>query len=210
MQFWNRCVHHEEERNVVWQFANETTETNKEVVTEGPVTTTKVTTSRVITQQTTSKKPISPFAKFRQLDKQNSLNTPPSTPRTPGGSPIFKFTDAALSQSASTIKDRLLYWCRMKTKEYENIQLDNFSTSWADGLAFCALIHHFLPNSFDYHALTPKERRHNFTLAFKVADEKADIAPLLDVDDMVATRKPDWKCVFTYVQSIYRRFKDED
>jgi hypothetical protein len=43
-----------------------------------------------------------------------------------------------------------------------------------------------------------------------VADEKADIAPLLDVDDMVATRKPDWKCVFTYVQSIYRRFKDED
>lgn len=26
---------------------------------------------------------------------------------------------------------------------------------------------------------------------------------------MVAMRKPDWKCVFTYVQSIYRRFKDE-
>ncbi|VEN57272.1 unnamed protein product [Callosobruchus maculatus] len=27
---------------------------------------------------------------------------------------------------------------------------------------------------------------------------------------MMATRKPDWKCVFTYVQSIYRRFKDEE
>nr|CAI5822662.1 unnamed protein product [Callosobruchus analis] len=26
---------------------------------------------------------------------------------------------------------------------------------------------------------------------------------------MMATRKPDWKCVFTYVQSIYRRFKDK-
>ncbi|XP_044759033.1 microtubule-associated protein futsch isoform X2 [Coccinella septempunctata] len=190
------------------QSIDETIETSKEVVTEGPVTTTKVT--RVSTQQHVSKKPMSPFAKFRQLDKQNSLNTPPSTPRTPGGSPLFKFTDAALSQSASTIKDRLLYWCRMKTKEYENIQLDNFSSSWADGLAFCALIHHFLPDAFDYHALTPKERRHNFTLAFKVADEKADIAPLLDVDDMVATSRPDWKCVFTYVQSIYRRFKDED
>jgi hypothetical protein len=134
-----------------------------------------------------------------------------STPKTPSGSgPLFKFTDPAVSQSASTIKDRLLHWCRMKTKEYENIQLDNFSTSWADGLAFCALVHHFLPDAFDYHALSPKNRRHNFTLAFKVADEKADIAPLLDVDDMVATRKPDWKCVFTYVQSIYRRFKDED
>ncbi|VEN57266.1 unnamed protein product [Callosobruchus maculatus] len=92
----------------------------------------------------------------------------------------------------------------------KNVQLDNFSSSWADGLAFCALIHHFLPDAFDYHQLTPKDRRHNFELAFKVADEKADIFPLLDVDDMMATRKPDWKCVFTYVQSIYRRFKDEE
>ena len=25
---------------------------------------------------------------------------------------------------------------------------------------------------------------------------------------MVAMRKPDWKCVFTYVQAIYRRLKD--
>ena len=34
----------------------------------------------------------------------------------------------------------------------------------------------------------------------------ADIAPLLEVDDMVRMTTPDWKCVFTYVQSIYRRF----
>ncbi|CAH0564491.1 unnamed protein product [Brassicogethes aeneus] len=187
----------------------EKVETSQKTFSTGPVTTTQVTTK--VTSQQMSKKPISPFAKFRQLDKQNSLPSSPSTPKTPTGSgPLFKFTDPALSQSASTIKDRLLYWCKQKTKEYENIQLDNFSTSWADGLAFCALIHHFLPDAFDYQTLSPKNRRHNFTLAFQVADEKADIAPLLDVDDMVACRKPDWKCVFTYVQSIYRRFKDED
>ncbi|XP_050309144.1 titin isoform X5 [Anthonomus grandis grandis] len=190
----------------------EAVETTKEVKKEGDITTTKVTT-RVTQQRVVAPKPISPFAKFRQLDKQNSVNkpTPPSTPGTPRGSgPLFKFTDSALTQSASTIKDRLLHWCRMKTKEYENIQLDNFSSSWADGLAFCALIHHFLPDSFEYSALTPKERRHNFELAFRIAYEKADIYPLLDVEDMLETRKPDWKCVFTYVQSIYRRFKDDD
>ncbi|CAH1109288.1 unnamed protein product [Psylliodes chrysocephalus] len=180
--------------------------------TESPVTTqTQVT--KVTTQQQITKKPLSPFAKFRQLDKQNSLNTPPSTPgspKTPGNGPLFKFTDPAVSQSASTIKERLLFWCKMKTKEYENVQLDNFSSSWADGLAFCALIHHFLPDAFDYHALTPKDRRHNFELAFRVASEKADIFPLLDVEDMMALRRPDWKCVFTYVQSIHRRFKNEE
>ena len=35
-----------------------------------------------------------------------------------------------------------------------------------------------------------------------------DICPLLDVDDMVKMKKPDWKCVFTYVQSFYRRFRN--
>jgi len=27
------------------------------------------------------------------------------------------------------------------------------------------------------------------------------------VDDMVRMKNPDWKCVFTYVQSFYRRFE---
>ena len=31
---------------------------------------------------------------------------------------------------------------------------------------------------------------------------------MLEVDDMVRFQKPDWKCVFTYVQSFYRRFRD--
>lgn len=115
------------------------------------------------------------------------------------------------------------------TSNFQNVNIENFSSSWSDGLgldtkksrvnlklilfifstAFAALIHHFLPDAFDYHRLTPKERRHNFTLAFQIADEKAGIAPLLDVDDMVMYKKPDWKCVFCYVQAIYRRFKDE-
>uniref|UniRef100_A0A2A4JSM6 Calponin-homology (CH) domain-containing protein n=1 Tax=Heliothis virescens TaxID=7102 RepID=A0A2A4JSM6_HELVI len=176
-------------------------------------TTTK--TSKVIESMTRpAPKPVSPFAKFRQLEKQNSTNSPnsPKTPQSPGSpaQPYFKFTDPALQASAVTIKERLLQWCRDKTRDYENVKLENFSTSWADGLAFCALLHHFLPDAFDYSKLSPDKRRHNFTLAFKIADEKAGIYPLLDVDDMVTMRKPDWKCVFTYVQSIYRRFKDQN
>lgn len=53
---------------------------------------------------------------------------------------------------------------------FQNIQIENFSTSWSNGLAFCALIHHFLPNAFDYNKLTPEERRYNFELAFRVAE----------------------------------------
>ncbi|CAG9856982.1 unnamed protein product [Phyllotreta striolata] len=47
---------------------------------ECPTTATKTQVTRVTTtQQQVTKKPLSPFAKFRQLDKQNSLNTPPRT-----------------------------------------------------------------------------------------------------------------------------------
>ncbi|BES95098.1 smoothelin-like 2 [Nesidiocoris tenuis] len=138
----------------------------------------------------------SPFAKFKQLERQNSA---PSVSRT--GS----FT---LPSSASSIKERLLEWVQAQTRDYKNVKIDNFSTSWSDGLAFCALIHHFCPDAFDYSVLTPKDQRHNFQLAFTVAEEKADIYPLLDVEDMVMMSRPDWKCVFTYVQSIYRRFHD--
>ena len=31
-----------------------------------------------------------------------------------------------------------------------------------------------------------------------------DCPQLLDVDDMVKMREPDWKCVYTYLQEFYR------
>lgn len=45
-------------------------------------------------------------------------------------------------------------------------------------------------------------------LCLPIFRELAGIYPLLEVDDMVRFQKPDWKCVFTYVQSFYRRFRD--
>lgn len=120
-----------------------------------------------------------------------------------------KYGDAGLTplqRSATTVKQRLLEWCRVTLKDYKNISISNFSTSWNDGMAFCALVHHFIPDAFDYSQLEPKNRRENFQLAFETAEKRAGIVPLLDVEDMVGMTVPDWKCVFMYVQSIYREF----
>lgn len=45
----------------------------------------------------------------------------PASPQSPGSpsQPYFKFTDPALQASAVTIKERLLHWCRDKTRDYE-------------------------------------------------------------------------------------------
>ncbi|NWH51457.1 SMTL2 protein, partial [Fregata magnificens] len=113
--------------------------------------------------------------------------------------------------SASSIKQILLDWCRSKTIGYKHIDLQNFSSSWNDGMAFCALVHSFFPEAFDYNKLDPANRKQNFELAFTMAEKMAHCDRLIEVDDMmVMGRKPDPMCVFTYVQSLYnhlRRFE---
>uniref|UniRef100_A0A8C2I8A6 Calponin-homology (CH) domain-containing protein n=1 Tax=Cyprinus carpio TaxID=7962 RepID=A0A8C2I8A6_CYPCA len=106
--------------------------------------------------------------------------------------------------NANSIKQMLLDWCRSKTRSYENVDIQNFSSSWSDGMAFCALVHNFFPEAFDYSSLSPANRRQNFEVAFSTAEKLADCPQLLDVEDMVRMREPDWKCVYTYLQEFYR------
>ncbi|KAG8555272.1 hypothetical protein GDO81_017651 [Engystomops pustulosus] len=108
------------------------------------------------------------------------------------------------SCGAGAVKNMLLQWCQAKTREREGVDIQNFSSSWSDGLAFCALIVAFFPDAFDYDSLDPKNRRQNFQLAFSAAEKFADCPPLLDVEDMVRMKVPDSKCVYTYVQELYR------
>ncbi|XP_004400084.1 PREDICTED: smoothelin isoform X1 [Odobenus rosmarus divergens] len=133
--------------------------------------------------------------------------------------------------NASSIKQMLLDWCRAKTRGYEHVDIQNFSSSWSDGMAFCALVHNFFPEAFDYGQLSPQNRRQNFEVAFSSAETHADCPQLLDTEDMVRLREPDWKmlvdcvplvevedmmimgkkpdpkCVFTYVQSLYNHLR---
>ncbi|CAB1321987.1 unnamed protein product [Coregonus sp. 'balchen'] len=131
----------------------------------------------------------------------------------PGNKAVAKVNTVQRSAScvvpnANSIKQMLLDWCRAKTRSYENVDIQNFSSSWSDGMAFCALVHNFFPEAFDYSSLTPANRRHNFEVAFSTAEECANCMPLLEVEDMmIMGRKPDSKCVFTYVQSLVNHLR---
>ncbi|XP_039518059.1 smoothelin isoform X5 [Pimephales promelas] len=110
--------------------------------------------------------------------------------------------------NANSIKQMLLDWCRSKTRSYENVDIQNFSSSWSDGMAFCALVHNFFPEAFDYSSLSPSNRRQNFEMAFNTAEAYANCMPLVEVEDMmIMGKKPDSKCVFTYVQSLVNHLR---
>ncbi|XP_015225699.1 PREDICTED: smoothelin-like protein 2 isoform X3 [Cyprinodon variegatus] len=134
------------------------------------------------------------------------MNSEPIKPK--DSKPKLKRSQSFGVSSASGIKQILLEWCRSKTIGYKNIDIQNFSSSWSDGMAFCALVHSFFPLEFEYNALNPANRKQNLELAFTTAEEQADCLRLIEVDDMLEMGdKPDPMCVFTYVQSLYNHLK---
>jgi len=58
------------------------------------------------------------------------------------------------------------------------VKIENFTNSWADGVAFCALIHNFFPQAFDFAKVNPANRRQNYELAFKTGERFAGIPDL--------------------------------
>ncbi|XP_028321991.1 smoothelin-like protein 1 isoform X2 [Gouania willdenowi] len=134
------------------------------------------------------------------------MNSEPMKPK--DSKPKLKRSQSFGVSSASGIKQILLEWCRSKTIGYQNIDIQNFSSSWSDGMAFCALVHSFFPLEFDYNNLKPSQRKQNMELAFTTAEQQADCLRLIEVDDMLEMGdKPDPMCVFTYVQSLYNHLK---
>lgn len=53
---------------------------------------------------------------------------------------------------------------------HQHVDIQNFSSSWSDGMAFCALVHSFFPLEFHYNTLDASQRRHNLELAFSTAE----------------------------------------
>uniref|UniRef100_M3XIZ5 Sperm antigen with calponin homology and coiled-coil domains 1 n=1 Tax=Latimeria chalumnae TaxID=7897 RepID=M3XIZ5_LATCH len=103
-------------------------------------------------------------------------------------------------------RNALLKWCQQKTEGYQNIDITNFSSSWSDGLAFCALLHTYLPAHIPYQELSSQDKKRNLMLAFQAA-ESVGIKPALEITDMVNTDRPNWQSVMQYIAQIYKYFE---
>jgi len=106
-------------------------------------------------------------------------------------------------------KEALLQWCKNNTIGYENVHVVDFSMSWQDGLAFCALIHRFHPDKINFTSLRKEDKAQNLKLAFETL-ESLGVPPLLDVEDMLIVPRPEPLSVTTYVSQIYHAFKKKE
>ncbi|XP_076598685.1 EH domain-binding protein 1 isoform X2 [Chaetodon auriga] len=103
----------------------------------------------------------------------------------------------------------LLAWCREVTKNYRGVKITNFTTSWRNGLAFCALLHHFRPDVIDYKSLNPQDIKENNKKAYD-GFASLGISRLLEPSDMVLLAIPDKLTVMTYLYQIRAHFSGEE
>ncbi|XP_072367853.1 alpha-actinin-2-like isoform X1 [Scyliorhinus torazame] len=119
---------------------------------------------------------------------------------------ILRFAIHDISVEETSAKEGLLLWCQRKTAPYKNVNVQNFHTSWKDGLALCALIHRHRPDLIDYSKLQKDDALYNLNLALEVAEKELDIPKMLDAEDIVNTPKPDQRAIMTYVSCFYHAF----
>ncbi|XP_024844132.1 dystrophin isoform X7 [Bos taurus] len=115
---------------------------------------------------------------------------------------VMKNIMAGLQQTNS--EKILLSWVRQSTRNYPQVNVINFTTSWSDGLALNALIHSHRPDLFDWNSVVRQQSAtQRLEHAFNIAKYQLGIEKLLDPED-VATTYPDKKSILMYVTSLFQ------
>ncbi|XP_078516852.1 EH domain-binding protein 1-like protein 1 isoform X4 [Lissotriton helveticus] len=161
-----------------------------------------------------------------QSEKKNEAQALPTSSLTQHSIPPAEITDTegsggkvkteectqmSLLDSSDLVStsNSLLQWCREVTKGYRGVRITNFTTSWRNGLAFCAILHHFHPDKINYDSLDPLDIKLNNKKAFD-GFALLGISRLLDPSDMVFLSVPDKLIVMTYLCQIRAFFTGQE
>ncbi|KAI7231913.1 alpha-actinin-2, partial [Hortaea werneckii] len=119
---------------------------------------------------------------------------------------ILRFTISDINDQGLSAREGLLLWCQRKTACYDEVEVRDFSGSWNDGLAFCALLDIHRPDLIDFDNLDKSDHRGNMQLAFDIASKEIGIPDLLDVEDVCDVAKPDERSLMTYIAYWFHAF----
>ncbi|XP_037826308.1 dystonin isoform X41 [Lucilia sericata] len=120
----------------------------------------------------------------------------------------FQISDIVVGQEDKvSAREALLRWARRSTARYPGVRVNDFTTSWRDGLAFSALVHRNRPDLLDWRKARNDRPRERLENAFHIVEKEYGVTRLLDPED-VDTNEPDEKSLITYISSLYDVFPE--
>lgn len=124
-------------------------------------------------------------------------------------------------------REALLRWARRSTARYPGVRVNDFTSSWRDGLAFSALVHRNRPDLLDWRKARNDRPRERLETAFHIVEKEYGVTRLLDPEGKlihdnaysdpsncnpsnldVDTNEPDEKSLITYISSLYDVFPE--
>jgi hypothetical protein len=136
-----------------------------------------------------------------------------------------------IKNTAANAKTSLLNWCKSVLKPYVELgiinEIQDFSKSWQNGVAFLALVHKMQPSIMPeieeliqakeanepygipslYTSDDPEDWFQNLYTAFQIAEKCFGIAQLIDANDICRVSSPDERIVMTYISEFYFAFE---
>lgn len=119
----------------------------------------------------------------------------------------FRIMTMKGSEGSNSAEDALLNWVRTETEGYKGVRIENFGTSFNDGLAFLALVHKFDPNLFDYDSTsTSQPSLKNAEQAIEYAEKHLGVPKLIEAKDLV-DGKVDTRAIVLYTSLFLHAFR---
>ncbi|XP_059128477.1 F-actin-monooxygenase MICAL1 [Peromyscus eremicus] len=115
-------------------------------------------------------------------------------------------TDAGKVTTGSAGTEELLHWCREQTAGFPGVHVTDFSSSWTDGLALCALVHRLQPGLLEPSELQGMGALEATAWALKVAQHELGIPPVLSAQAVVAGSDP--LGLTAYLSHFHSAFKN--
>ena len=103
--------------------------------------------------------------------------------------------------------DTLLRWCQIVVQPY-GIRIEDFTNSWKDGLAFCAIIHRFRNELIDYTSLNESTSNKNISLLFNVMQNKLGLSTNFNTEELVKNGISHRITVLMILDKLYSVFKN--
>ncbi|XP_023583405.1 F-actin-monooxygenase MICAL1 isoform X2 [Trichechus manatus latirostris] len=121
--------------------------------------------------------------------------------------PVQKSDKTDAGKLATGTQEALLHWCQEQTAGYAGVHVTDLSSSWADGLALCALVHRLCPGLLEPSDLQGVGALEATSWALKVAEEELGITPVSSAQAVVAGSDP--LGLIAYLSHFHSAFKDK-